>query len=140
MSARRDDRTRVASLAKLAQALLRGDATALRPLTRELKMLRAAELRNQKSAMTPDRKGTQQMGRQGNLGATGLIGRRGKIGRPGQEGLKSRRAPLNKNDVLDVLVTHFDDVYQQLNEHRRLIARIQQQVDVLIAKLRRAET
>jgi hypothetical protein len=36
-----------------------------------------------------------------------------------------------------MVMTHFDDVYQQLNIQMKRIAQIQQQVDVLIAKTRR---
>ena len=33
-----------------------------------------------------------------------------------------------------MLMTHFDDVYQQLNIQMKRMAQIQQQVDVLISK------
>jgi hypothetical protein len=36
-------------------------------------------------------------------------------------------------------MTHFDDVYQQLNIQMKRMAQIQQQVDVLVAKMRKLE-
>jgi hypothetical protein len=38
--------------------------------------------------------------------------------------------------VLDMVMTHFDDVYQQLNIQMKRMAQIQQQVDLLTARLR----
>jgi hypothetical protein len=38
-----------------------------------------------------------------------------------------------------MVMTHFDDVYQQLNIQMKRMAQIQQQVDVLIAKVTRLE-
>jgi len=73
----------------------------------------------------------------GPRGQTGPIGRRGKIGKPGREGPKGLTGPLHKDHILDMVMTHFDDVYQQLNIQMKRIAQIQQQVDVLIAKTRR---
>jgi len=54
-------------------------------------------------------------------GATGAIWRRGKTGKPGPKGPKMRglRGPLHKEDVLNAVVTNFDDVYRELT---RLIA------------------
>ena len=44
---------------------------------------------------------------------------------------------LPNNEVLDQIVIHFDDVYRQLNEQLRLIAKIQQQVSGLVATVGR---
>lgn len=81
-----------------------------------------------------------QMGRQSKTGsqgareATGLIGRSGEIRKPEKPGPKGHKPLLQKeNDVLDMIVVQFDDVYRELNEHLRLIAKIQQQVNGLIA-------
>jgi hypothetical protein len=75
----------------------------------------------------------------GPRGMTGPIGRRGKIGRPGQKGPKGLTGPLHKDNVLDMVMTHFDDVYQQLNIQMKRMAQIQQQVDLLIAQLARLD-
>jgi hypothetical protein len=71
---------------------------------------------------------------------TGPIGRRGQIGKPGSAGPKGLTGPLHQDDVLDKVMIHFDDVYQQLDIQMKRMAQIQQQVDVLIAKIRRAES
>jgi hypothetical protein len=73
----------------------------------------------------------------GPRGMTGPIGRRGKVGKPGRKGPKGLTGPFHKDDVLDMVMTHFDDVYQQLNIQTNRISRIQQQVDALIAKGKR---
>jgi len=39
--------------------------------------------------------------------------------------------PLRINDVLDLLVTHFDDVYRQLNLQMKMIVKMQEQLDVM---------
>jgi hypothetical protein len=78
-------------------------------------------------------------GPQGARGPTGPIGRRGKVGKPGRKGPKGLTGPLHKNHVLDMVMTHFDDVYQQLNVQMKRMAQIQQQVDLLVAKVRRLE-
>ena len=70
---------------------------------------------------------------------TGPIGRRGKIGKAGRKGPEGFLGPLHKDHVLDMVMTHFDDVYQQLNIQMKRMAQIQQQVDVLIAKVTRLE-
>jgi hypothetical protein len=72
-------------------------------------------------------------GSQGARGLTGPIGRRGKIGKPGQRGPTGLTGPLHRDNVLDMVMKHFDDVYQQLNIQMKRIAQIQHQVDVLIA-------
>ena len=38
-------------------------------------------------------------------------------------------------DVLDLLVTHFDDVYRELNLQMKKIAKMQDQLDVMAATL-----
>jgi hypothetical protein len=73
-------------------------------------------------------------GAQGARGLTGPIGRRGKIGKPGRRGPKGVTGPLHKDNVLDMVMKHFDDVYHQLNIQMKRMAEIQQQVDVLIAQ------
>jgi hypothetical protein len=74
-------------------------------------------------------------GRQGSRGATGP---RGKIGKAGRNGLKGLNGPLHQDDLLNMVVTHFDDVYRQLNEHMKRIATLQALIDVLIAKATRS--
>ena len=44
--------------------------------------------------------------------------------------------PLHKDNVLDMVMTHFDDVYMQLNIQMKRMAQLQQQVDVLEARER----
>jgi hypothetical protein len=73
-------------------------------------------------------------GAEGARGRTGPIGRRGKIGKPGQRGPKGLAGPLHKDNVLDMVMTHFDDVYAQLNIQMKRMAQIQQQVDLLSAE------
>ena len=71
----------------------------------------------------------------GPRGMTGAIGRRGKIGKPGHEGPKGLTGPLHKDNVLDMVMKHFDDVYQQLNIQMKRMAQMQQQVDILDSKV-----
>jgi hypothetical protein len=59
--------------------------------------------------------------------AAGTTGRRRKVSKPGRNDPKSVKPP-RQVDVLNTIVTHFEDVYQQLNQHMRLIATLQQQV------------
>ena len=68
-------------------------------------------------------------------GTTGAPGPRGKIGRPGPRGLKGATQHLRVKDVLDLLVTHFDDVYRELNLQMKKIAKMQDQLDVMAATL-----
>ena len=75
-----------------------------------------------------------KQGPQGARGLTGAIGRRGKIGKPGQRGPKGVTGPLHKDDVLDRVMTHFDDVYKQLDIQIKRLGQLQHQVDVLIAQ------
>ena len=79
---------------------------------------------------------TGKRGPKGARGLTGPIGRRGKIGKPGAKGPKGVTGPLHKDGVLDMVMTHFDDVYMQLNIQMKRMAQIQQQVDLLIANAR----
>ncbi len=76
---------------------------------------------------------TGRRGSQGARGATGAKGRRGDCGKPGPKGLRGLRGPLHGDDVLERVVTHFDDVYQQLSGHLKRIARMQLQLDGLTA-------
>jgi hypothetical protein len=71
----------------------------------------------------------------GARGTTGPIGRRGEIGKPGHKGPKGLTGPLHKDSVLDMVMKHFDDVYQQLNIQMRRMAQMQQQVDLLDSKV-----
>ena len=70
-------------------------------------------------------------GLRGARGATGAAGPRGKIGKTGKQGAKDAMRPLRINDVLDLLVTHFDDVYRQLNLQMKMIVKMQEQLDVM---------
>jgi hypothetical protein len=80
------------------------------------------------------RKGlTGKRGAQGARGPTGAKGRRGDSGKPGPKGLRGLRGPLHQDDVLERVVTHFDDLYQQLSGHLKRIARMQHQLDELTA-------
>ena len=74
-------------------------------------------------------------GPRGIRGATGAAGPRGKIGKSGRRGLKGATQPLRVKDVLDLLVTHFDDVYRELNLQMKKIAKMQDQLDVMAATL-----
>ena len=58
------------------------------------------------------------------------------MGSAGHKGPKGVTGPLHKDNVLDMVMTHFDDVYMQLNIQMKRIAQIQQQVDLLIAMSR----
>ena len=73
-------------------------------------------------------------GSPGPRGMTGPVGRRGKIGKPGKKGPKGLTGPLHKDNVLDMVMKHFDDVYQQLNIQMKRMAQIQVQVDRLLAE------
>lgn len=79
---------------------------------------------------------TGPRGSQGARGLTGAKGRRGDSGKPGPTGLRGLRGPLHRDDVLERVVSHFNDVYQQLNGHLRRIARMQHQLDELTATAR----
>ena len=68
---------------------------------------------------------------------TVLIERRGKAGKSSKNKPKGLKPSRQYDQLLEVIVRHFDDVYQQLNEHMRLIATIQQQVNGLIESARR---
>ena len=74
-------------------------------------------------------------GSPGARGPTGSIGRRGKVGKPGQRGPKGVTGPLHQDDVFEKVMTHFDDVYQQLNIQTKRVGQLQHQVDVLIAQV-----
>ena len=76
---------------------------------------------------------TGRRGSQGVRGVTGAKGRRGDSGKPGPKGLRGLRGPLHQDDVLERVVTHFDDVYQQLTGHLKRIAKMQRELDGLAA-------
>lgn len=122
---RRDAQKQKARLSHLTEALLRGDGKALRRLERALELRLAQMQRQARTGATGPR------GPQGARGPTGKIGRRGKIGKPGKKGPKGLKPTFPEHKVLAMIVTHFDAVYQQLNEQIRLIAKIQEQVNRL---------
>ena len=122
---RRDAQKQKARLSHLTEALLSGDKTALRRIERALELRLAQMERQGKTGAAGPR------GPQGSRGAIGKIGRRGKIGKPGKKGPKGPKPPPPENELLAIMVTHFDDVYRQLNEQLRLIAKIQEQVNAL---------
>jgi hypothetical protein len=64
---------------------------------------------------------------------TGPIGRRGSIGKAGTRGPKGMIGPAQQDDVLDKVMTHFDDVYRQLNIQMTRMSQIQAQLDLLAA-------
>jgi collagen triple helix repeat protein len=101
---------------------------AKRQPNRRMSERRLGPVRNQG---TPGRRGPK-----GSRGLTGPIGRRGKIGKPGRQGPRGVTGPLHKDNVLAMVLTHFDDVYQQLNVQMKRMAQIQQQVDLLVAQVR----
>ena len=74
---------------------------------------------------------TGRRGSQGARGETGAKGRRGDSGKPGPKGLRGLRGPLHQEEVLDRVVSHFDDVYQQLSGHLKRIGKMQQELDGL---------
>jgi hypothetical protein len=69
--------------------------------------------------------------------ATVLTERRRKVGKPRKNKPKGLRPSRQQIELLEMIVRHFDDVYQQLNEHLKLIATIRQQVNGLIASASR---
>jgi len=75
-------------------------------------------------------------GPEGPRGLTGPIGRRGSIGKPGTRGPKGVIGPARQDDVLDRVMTHFDDVYRQLNIQMTRMGQIQAQLDVLAATVK----
>ncbi len=77
---------------------------------------------------------TGARGPQGARGLTGPTGRRGKMWAPGAKGSQGVKGPLHQDDVLDKIMTHFDDLNLQLAIQLKRIAQIQQQVDQLIAE------
>ena len=86
---------------------------------------------------------TGAAGRRGSPGARGVAGakgRRGDIGEPGPKGLRGLRGPLHQDDVLDRVVTHFDDVYSQLTIHLKRLATMQLQIDGLIVTSKKRPT
>jgi collagen triple helix repeat protein len=86
-------------------------------------------------------KGPQgQRGPEGARGPTGPIGRRGKIGKPGAEGAGGVQGPNQRNDILDKMETHFDDVYRQLQVQMKRMAQIQAELDILSAAVRKLES
>jgi len=64
---------------------------------------------------------------------TGPIGRRGPIGKSGKRGPDGLTGPVQQDDVLDKVMTHFDDVYRQLDIQMKRMGQIQAQLDMLAA-------
>ena len=64
---------------------------------------------------------------------TGPIGRRGSLGKPGTRGPIGLSGPAQQSDVLDKVMTHFDDVYRQLDIQMTRMGQIQAQLDALAA-------
>jgi hypothetical protein len=83
---------------------------------------------------------TGPRGPKGVRGATGASGRRGETGKGGHKGARGPDGSLQKRDVLDTVVTHFDDVYQQLNAQMKRVVQMQRQVDLMGATLGRLVT
>ena len=55
------------------------------------------------------------------------------MGKPGTRGPKGLVGTAQQDDVLDKVMTHFDDVYRQLNIQMTRMGQIQAQLDVLAA-------
>jgi hypothetical protein len=72
-------------------------------------------------------------GAQGAQGSVGATGRRGHIGKPGHKGPEGLRGPLHQDDILDMVMTHFDDVYEQLGIQMKQIAHLQYQLNKVSA-------
>jgi len=79
-------------------------------------------------------------GPEGARGATGPIGRRGKIGKPGSEGPVGVQGSNQRNDILEKMEMHFDDVYRQLDVQMKRMAQIQADLDLLSAAVRKLES
>jgi collagen triple helix repeat protein len=92
------------------------------------------------SGAKPGPRGPQgAQGRRGPVGArgpTGTLGRRGPIGKPGRTGPPGVQGPKQRNEVLEIMEKHFDDVYQQLEVQLKRMAQMQAQLDVLEATVR----
>ena len=52
---------------------------------------------------------------------------------PERAARKGLIGPAQQDDVLDKVMTHFDDVYRQLNTQMTRMGQIQAQLDVLVA-------
>ena len=55
------------------------------------------------------------------------------MGKPGTRGPKGLSGPARQDDLLEKVMTHFDDVYRQLNIQMTRMGQIQAQLDVLAA-------
>ena len=75
-------------------------------------------------------------GSAGPRGLTGPIGRRGPIGKAGNRGPEGLIGPAQQDDVLDNVLTHFDDVYRQLDIQMKRMGQIQAQLDMLAASVK----
>jgi hypothetical protein len=74
---------------------------------------------------------TGPRGAKGARGTAGAVGRTGNNGKTGQRGIKGLTGTIYKAERLDALVTHIEDIYQQLTAHSKQIATLQQQLDQL---------
>ena len=79
-------------------------------------------------------------GPKGARGPTGPIGRRGKIGKAGRVGPVGVQGPNQRNDILEKMEIHFDDVYRQLDVQMKRMAQIQADLDILSAAVRKLES
>ena len=74
---------------------------------------------------------TGATGPRGAKGVRGVAGQRGTTGKAGQRGIRGLRGltgTIHKAEMLDRLVAHFEDIYQQLTAQAKLIADLQQQL------------
>jgi len=62
------------------------------------------------------------------------------IGKPGHRGPKGLTGPLQKDAMFDTIMTHFDDVYRQLETQLTRISQMQAQIDLLAAKANKTKS
>jgi len=72
----------------------------------------------------------------GPRGLTGPIGRRGLLGKRGKRGPEGLTGPAKQDDALNNVMTHFDDVYRQLDIQMKRMGQIQAQLDMLAATVK----
>ena len=88
---------------------------------------------------------TGRPGKSGKRGATGARGRtgdmggRGPIGKAGKIGPEGLKGPLHKDAVLDMVMTHFEDVFDQIKVQTRRMSQMQAEIDLLAARVRQLE-
>jgi collagen triple helix repeat protein len=76
---------------------------------------------------------TGPRGPRGIRGTTGAKGQRGNIGKPGPKGLKGLKGSIRGRNVLEMVATHFEEVYRQLTELRKRIDTITDELEALLA-------